>query len=215
MPPVVSIVGKARAGKTMLVERLIGELKGRGYRVATVKHIHQDLDLDKPGKDSWRHAQAGSDAVVISAPRKLALIKHQDHDASIAEILHLLGEEFDIVLIEGFRQSRIPKIEVHKRELKEGLLCSPEELMAIVTDELLEADLPQFSAEDIRGIADSIEEKLIAPRGEDLALFIDGSPIPLNRFAKKFIANTLIGMVSTLKGVGKVRSLEVSVRKSD
>lgn len=213
MPPVVCIVGKSRAGKTSLVERLIGELKRRDYRVATVKRIHQDLELDKPGKDSWRHAQAGSHAVVISAPQKLALMKPQDHDVSIAEILHLLGEEFDIVLIEGFRESRVPKIEVHKRELKEGLLCSPQELMAIVTDEPLEADLPQFSPEDIRGIADSIEEKLIAPRGEDLALFIDGSHISLNRFAKKFIANTLIGMVSTLKGVEKVRSLEVSVRK--
>lgn len=213
MPPVVCIVGKSRAGKTSLVERLIGELKRRDYRVATVKRIHQDLELDEPGKDSWRHAQAGSDAVIISAPQKLALMKPQDHDVSIAEILHLLGEEFDIVLIEGFRESRIPKIEVHKRELKEGLLCSPQELMAIVTDEPLEADLPQFSPEDIRGIADSIEEKLIAPRGEDLALFIDGSHIPLNRFAKKFIANTLIGMVSTLKGVEEVRSLEVSVRK--
>ncbi len=213
MPPVVSIVGKSQAGKTKLVERLIGELKGRGYRVATVKHNYQDFELDRPEKDSWRHAQAGSDAVVISAPQKLALIKPQDHDASIAEILHLLGEEFDIVLTEGFRRGHAPKIEVHHRKLKEGLLCSPEELMAIVTDEPFEADLPQFSPEDISGIADFIAERLIARRGEETVLFINGSPVPLNPFTKQFFANTLLGMVSTLKGVEEVRSLEISVRK--
>ncbi|MBE0416064.1 MAG: molybdopterin-guanine dinucleotide biosynthesis protein B, partial [Dehalococcoidia bacterium] len=135
MPPVVSIVGKSKAGKTALVERLVAELKGRGYRVATVKHNPQDFELDQAEKDSWRHAQAGSDAVVISSPQKLALIKHQDHDASIQEILHLLGEGFDIVITEGFRRGHAPKIEVHRKELAEGLLCSPAELFAIVTDE--------------------------------------------------------------------------------
>jgi molybdopterin-guanine dinucleotide biosynthesis protein B len=215
MPPVVSIVGKSKAGKTTLVERLVGELKGRGYRVATVKHNHQDFELDRPGKDSWRHAQAGSDAVVISSPRKLALIKPQDHDASIEEISHLLGEEFDIVLVEGFRQSRIPKIEVHRRELKEGLLCTPAELMAIVTDEPVEADLAQFPPEDISGIADLIAELLITRRAEDTVLFINGSYIPLSQFPKQFITSTLIGMVSTLKGVEKIRSLEISMRKAE
>jgi len=214
MPPVVSIVGKSKAGKTTLVERLVGELKGRGYRVATVKHNHQDFELDRPGKDSWRHAQAGSDAVVISSPQKLALIKPQDHDASIAEIQHFLSEEFDIVLVEGFREARIPKIEVHRHELKEGLICSPEELMAIVTDEPLEIKPPQFSHDDIAGIANLIVKLLIAQRREDTVLFINGSPVPLNRFAKQIIANALLGMVSTLKGVKKIRSLEVAVRKA-
>jgi len=164
MPPVVSIVGKSKAGKTTLMELLVAEFKGRGYRVATVKHNHHDFELDRPGKDSWRHAQAGSDAVVISSPKKLALIKPQDHDASIEEILHLLGEEFDIVLVEGFRRGHAPKIEVHRKELKEGLLCAPEELLAIVTDEPVDADLPQFAPEDASQIADLIEERLMTKR---------------------------------------------------
>lgn len=164
MPPVVSIVGKSKAGKTTLVERLVAELKGRGYRVATVKHNYQDFELDRPGKDSWRHAQAGSDAVVISSPHKLALIKPQDHDASLEEILHLLGQDFDIVLIEGFHRGNAPKIEVHRKGLDEGLRCTLEELLAIVTDEPVEADLPQFSLEDVSEIADLIEERLMAKR---------------------------------------------------
>jgi len=164
MPPVISIVGKSKTGKTTLLESLVAELKGRGYRVATVKHNHHDFELDRPGKDSWRYAQAGSDAVVISSPHKLALIKPQDHDASIEEILNLLGEEFDIVLIEGFRRGHAPKIEVHRKGLKEGLLCTLEELIAIVTDEPIDADVPQFSIGDASQITDLIEARLMAKR---------------------------------------------------
>lgn len=164
MPPVVSIVGQSKVGKTTLLERLLPELKGRGYRVATVKHNHHDFDLDRPGKDSWRHAQAGSDAVVISSPRRLALIKPQDHDASIDEILQLLGQGFDIVLIEGFRRGNAPKIEVHRKGLREGLLCNPEGLIAIVTDEPIDSDLPQFSSQDVSKIADLIEARVMAKK---------------------------------------------------
>ncbi|MFQ6112165.1 MAG: molybdopterin-guanine dinucleotide biosynthesis protein B, partial [Nitrospinota bacterium] len=75
MVPIICIVGKSEAGKTTLMESLIAELKGRGYSVATVKHDVHGVDLDQPGKDSWRYAQAGSDAVVLSSPTTLALIK--------------------------------------------------------------------------------------------------------------------------------------------
>src|SRR3972149_7687440 len=101
MTPVVSIVGKSNVGKTTLLERLVVEIKRRGYCVATIKHDVHGFDIDKPGKDSWRHAQAGSDAVVISSPQKLALIKKVDHDSSLDEILQLVGPHFDIILTEG------------------------------------------------------------------------------------------------------------------
>ena len=161
MPPVVSIVGKSKAGKTTLVERLVAELKGRGYRVATVKHSTHSFEMDHQGKDSWRHTQAGSDAVVISSPKKLALIRAQDHDATIEEILGLIGPEYDIVITEGFKKGPAPKIEVHRRGLEGGLICSPEELLAIVTDEPLQAGVLRFSPQDVEAIADLIEQRLI------------------------------------------------------
>lgn len=216
MLPVVSIVGKSKAGKTTLVERLVAELKGRGYRVATIKHVDRDFELDLSGKDSWRHAQSGSDAVVISSPRKIALIKPVDHDATIEEVLRLIGEDFDIVLTEGFRKGSAPKIEVHRKELKEGLLCPPKELLALVTDEPLDAEVPQFPWGDVSAVASLIEERLIAKRAaEDTVLFINGSPVPLNPFTKQFISSTLMGMVSALRGVRKIRSVEVFVRKKN
>jgi len=214
MIPVVSIVGKSKAGKTALIERLVVELKGRGYSVATIKHNPHGFDIDQPGKDSWRHARSGSDAVVISSPQRLAIIRPMDHDATIDEIQSLLGGDFDIVLTEGFRAGKAPKIEVHRKELKEGLLSSPKELLALVSDEPLPVDVPQFSAEDVAMIADLIEERLISRRAaQDAMLFVNGSPIALNPFTKQFIGNTLLGMISALRGVGRIRSLEVFVRK--
>lgn len=213
MTPVLSIVGRSDAGKTTLLEGLIAELKGRGYRVATIKHDVHGFEIDQPGKDSWRHAQAGSEAVVISSPEKLALIRRVDHDWSMEEIGQLLGD-FDITLTEGYKAGGAPKLEVHRHELGEGLLCTPEELIAVATDEPLEMPLPQFDLKDFPGMADLIEKRLLQGRGlEETALFVDGAPIPLSPFAREIIARTVRGMLSALKGVGDPRSILLHIRR--
>jgi molybdopterin molybdotransferase len=159
--PIVSIVGKSQSGKTVLMEQLIAEFKRRGYRVATLKHSRSGMEIDHPGKDSWRYAQAGSDAVLISSPDKLAFIKSLDHELSIEEILPIVGPEFDLVLVEGFKKSKTPKIEVHRKELGDDLLCSPEELLAIVTDESLDTDIIQLPWGDTVAVADFIEKNFV------------------------------------------------------
>jgi molybdopterin molybdotransferase len=159
--PIVSIVGKSQSGKTMLMEQLIAEFKRRGYRVAALKHSRGGMEIDHPGKDSWRYAQAGSDAVLISSPDKLAFIKNLDHELSIGGILPIVGPEFDIILVEGFKKSKIPKIEVHRKELGDDLLCSPEELSAIVTDGSLDTDIPQLPWGDVVAVVDFIEKNFV------------------------------------------------------
>jgi len=165
--PIVSIVGKSQSGKTMLMEQLIAEFKKRDCRVAAIKHCHGGMEIDHPGKDSWRYAQAGSDAVCISSPGKLAFIRNLDHDLSAEEILPVLGPEFDLVLVEGFKKSKLPKIEVHRKELGNDLLCSPEELSAVVTDgslDTLVADtckLTVFRSSDTVAVADFIEKNFV------------------------------------------------------
>jgi len=109
MPPIVSIVGKSSSGKTTLLEKLIKELKSRGYRVATVKHAPRESSFDEPGKDSWRHVRAGSEAAVISSSDKLVLIKPLGGEAGFEQIAHLLGEDYDIILAEGFQPGRYPQ----------------------------------------------------------------------------------------------------------
>jgi len=159
--PIVSIVGKSQSGKTVLMEQLIAEFKKRGYKVAALKHSHGGMEIDRPGKDSWRFAQAGSDAVCVSSPDKLALIKNLNHDLNIEEIMSIVGSEFDLIIAEGFRKSKIPKIEVHRKELGDDLLCSPEELSAIVTDESLDTAIPQLPWGDTVAVADFIEKNFV------------------------------------------------------
>jgi len=159
--PIVSIVGKSQSGKTVLMEQLIAEFKKRGYKVAALKHSHGGMEIDHPGKDSWRFAQAGSDAVLVSSPDKLAFIKKLNHDLNIEEIMPIVGPEFDLVLAEGFRKSKTPKIEVHRKELGDDLLCSPEELSAIVTDGSLDTDRAQLPWGDTVAVADFIEKNFV------------------------------------------------------
>ncbi len=165
--PLISVVGKSESGKTVLMEQLITEFKKRGYKVAAVKHCHAEMEIDHPGKDSWRYARAGSDAVCISAPDKLALIEKCDHELNIEEIMPIMGIQFDLVLVEGFKKKKLPKIEVHRRELGNDLLCSPQELSAVVTDEPLNslladsAKLSAFRWGDIAAVADFIEKNFL------------------------------------------------------
>jgi molybdopterin-guanine dinucleotide biosynthesis protein MobB len=212
MPSIVCIVGKSKAGKTELIERLIAEFKHRGYRVATIKHSIHEFELNQVGKDSWRHAQAGSDAVVIISPQKLAMTKKVDHDLSVEELNQVIGINFDIVLAEGFRQSKRPKIEVHRKELGE-LFCDPRELIAVVTDEPLEADVPQFSFDDTSGLAELIEKKLLTKKEEETLLSINGKPIPLSPFPQRFLSETIMGMVSALKEVEEPKTIDISIKR--
>lgn len=214
MLPIICIVGKSGSGKTALVERIIPELKRRGYRVASIKHNPHDFELDQPGKDSWRHAQAGSDAVVISSPQKVALIKGVEHDPTLGELLRLIGNDFDIVIAEGFKESEAPKIEVHRAELGEGLVCKPDELLAVATDEELGLPVLQCPLDDTPGLANLIEERFLAHRErEEVILFVNGERVPLSPFPRDFLYKTLLGMVSALKGAENVESLDIWLRK--
>ncbi|MFA5079990.1 MAG: molybdopterin-guanine dinucleotide biosynthesis protein B, partial [Dehalococcoidia bacterium] len=112
MVPVIAIVGKSGVGKTVIMEKLIAEFKTRGYRVAAVKHTHQTIDLDAPGKDTWRYSKAGSDAIAISSPTRVTIFNKLDHEPALEETVRLLGDGYDIILAEGFKDTRAPKIEV-------------------------------------------------------------------------------------------------------
>ncbi len=164
MLPVVSIVGKSKSGKTVLMEQLIAEFKRKGYKIAAVKHSRGGIEMDHPGKDSWRFAQAGSDAVLVTSPGKLAFVRSLDHDLNVEDILPIIGSGFDLVLVEGFKKSKTPKIEVHRKTLGDDLLFSAEELIAVVTDEPLDTGVVQFPWDDAVGVADFIERNFVSKK---------------------------------------------------
>lgn len=161
--PVVSFVGRSGVGKTTALERVIRELKQRGFKVGTVKHDAHDFEMDRPGKDSWRHGQAGSDVVVISGPHKMAMIRKLDQELPLDSILPLMGE-LDLVLTEGYKRGDRPKVEVSRREWGTELLCDAGELVALMCDYQSNVPVPQFGLEDAAGVADLLVELFI--RGE-------------------------------------------------
>jgi len=112
------------AGKTTFLEKLIQEFKVRDIKVGTIKHDVHGFDIDIPGKDTWRHTRAGVDAVVISSPAKVALIKKVPGELSLEQAAELISD-VDIILTEGYKRSGKPKIEINRSEKSNELLCPP------------------------------------------------------------------------------------------
>ncbi|MGA2333345.1 MAG: molybdopterin-guanine dinucleotide biosynthesis protein B [Syntrophales bacterium] len=162
MIPIISIVGRSNTGKTTLIEKLIPELRRRGYRVATIKHNVHGFDIDHEGKDSWRHKKAGARLTVIASPHRIAVIEDVSKDYELSELRDGYIRDVDVILSEGFKVNPHPKIEVVRAEMKHSPLCSREDnLLAIVSDEPVDRGVPCLDIDDIRGIADLIEDKFL------------------------------------------------------
>lgn len=162
MVPVISIVGKSNVGKTTLIEKLLKELKTRGYKVATVKHDVHGFAIDIPGKDTWRHSEAGADVVVISSPQKVAMITKVEQELTLDQVIERISG-VDLIITEGYKRSDKPKIEVFRRGIYDELLCSPEELIAIATDQTFNLGVPCYGLDDAAGLINRVEEVLLRP----------------------------------------------------
>ena len=167
-PPVVSIVAKSGTGKTTLLEKLIVEMKQRGFRVGAIKHDAHSFNIDHEGKDSWRLTQAGADIMLITSPEKLTMVKQytKEQEPTLAETVNTYCSDIDIVLTEGFKKSTMPKIEVHRQERSEKLLCRDEEydqsLIAVASDSPLKVDVPLYDINDAQGLCDLIVERFLS-----------------------------------------------------
>jgi len=160
--PIVSIVGRSNTGKTTLIEKLIPELKRRGYRVATIKHNIHGFDIDHEGKDSWRHKMAGALMTVIASPHRVAVIEDSDRDYELAELRDRYIRDVDIILSEGFKVNPHPKIEVVRSELKHAPICSKEDnLMAVVSDKPVDRGVPCLDIDNAKGLVDLIEKRFL------------------------------------------------------
>jgi molybdopterin-guanine dinucleotide biosynthesis adapter protein len=207
MPPIISIVGKSSTGKTTFLEKLIRDLSGRGYKLATIKHSHHSISFDNPNKDSWRHAQAGAKATLVSSTTEIQVIKPVPQEQTAEELARYLGEEYDLILTEGFSRGSAPKVEIHRKEAG-PLLESANNLVAVVTDEPLDTEAPQFGLEDVKQVADLLEKDFIQPNRERISLYVNGENIPLSGYPRQIMINLLLAMTRSLKGVPEIDHLE-------
>jgi molybdopterin-guanine dinucleotide biosynthesis protein MobB len=215
MRSIISIVGKSHSGKTTLLEKLIGELKGRGYRVAIVKHSHHADDLDTAAKDTWRFTRAGSELSAINSLDHLAIYRRTEHHFDPREIAAFVHWDYDFILTEGFKSSPYPKIEVHRHEQGEELLTDPDELLAVVSDAPLDVTVPRFAHDDVAGIADVIERQMTAKRREnEVDLIVNGSFVPVTPYLNDLLTRTLLAMIPRPDQNG-IKDLHLSLRRKD
>jgi molybdopterin-guanine dinucleotide biosynthesis protein MobB len=169
----LTVVGRKKRGKTTLVEQLIPEFKTRGYRVGSIKHTSGEHIFDVPGKDSFRHAQAGADCTLILSTSRLAFFSNRRPEVDERELLDLLFRGYDLIIGEGFKESTYPKIEVMDSSRDRKPLCAAQDkLMAVVCTGHIDSSIPVFSPNQIKELVDFLEEKVLEKKesGDELNL---------------------------------------------
>jgi len=168
--PVIGIAGWKKSGKTTLVERLVGEFTRRGLKVATVKHAHHDFQIDQGQTDSARHRRAGASQVAVVSAKRWALIGELETapEPDLAQVLTWLAP-CDLVIVEGYKSARIPKVETRRREMlgSKPLAQADANIIAVAADHAAEgAGRPVFALDDVAAIADFIALSLgLAAKG--------------------------------------------------
>jgi molybdopterin-guanine dinucleotide biosynthesis protein B len=155
---IFGLAGWSGSGKTTLLAALIPELVGRGVTVSTIKHAHHEFDIDQPGKDSWRHRQAGAREVMVASSRRFALM-HELRDAPEPSLDELVARmaPVDLLLVEGFKRDPHPKLEVHRPSVGKPFLYPDDpHILAIASDETLTVPLPLLPIGEVAAIADFI-----------------------------------------------------------
>ena len=163
-PPIVSFISRKNSGKTTLLEKLIPLLVRRGYKLGIIKHDTHGFDIDHPGKDSWRHKQAGAATVAISCPWKLSLIKDVEKEMSLERIAAEFFPDVDLVITEGYKKARKPQIEVFRTAIAPMPMCATQKnphLIGLVSDKMMDLGVPCIDLEAVESLADFLENRFL------------------------------------------------------
>ncbi|MDY6822067.1 MAG: molybdopterin-guanine dinucleotide biosynthesis protein B [Deferribacterota bacterium] len=215
---IISIVGTSDSGKTTLIEKLTTYLTEKGYKIATIKHDAHSFEIDKEGKDSYRHKQAGAKTVIISSSEKIAMINSVNKEPTLDELMLLLPEDIDLVITEGYKRSNKPKIEVFRTSHSREFLCKDDNtLVAVATDDLNAPELEnvnnKFFLDNIEDTATFIENNYIKKENNDnILLFVNGRQIHLNEFVKNTLMLTINALVKPLKGASNAKNIWLKIK---
>ena len=198
---IFAFVGVSDSGKTHLLRKLINELKNRGHAVSVIKHCAHGFDLEGQGKDTAQFREAGADYVCMYSPDGMAVFQQKKTELDVERISREYLKCSDFILVEGAKSDKkLKKIEVLRKGISEEISCSPEELIAVVSDFDPGKDIPVFHPEDIEKIADFMEN-YPEEKEPQLWLDIDEVSVPMNPFVLKIFSNTLMGMIRSLEGI--------------
>lgn len=159
--PIITFIGRSNSGKTTLLTKIIPDLKSRGYGIATIKHSHHDVDVDKEGKDSWKHRKAGAETVLLLSGKRLSCIREFEEEPKVEDISGLYIHDADIILAEGFKGSHLPRIWVFRGEATLPSARKDDNLLAVVSDREVDLGVPWFHIDDAASISSFIEDSFL------------------------------------------------------
>jgi len=213
--PILSIVGRSNSGKTTLLEKLVRELTARGRSVGTIKHhYHGPVEVDVPGKDSWRHRQAGALVVVLSAPRTLFVLRETSGELPLEVLAHQTLSDVELILTEGFKSGPMPKIEVNRAAQGLPLLCGPaDRLVAVVSDRQIDVAVPRFGLEEVSPLAEFIEAEFLAScRPSTVEVLIGDRRAALDEESQQILARVVRSLVGDRRELGSGPPIEIRIR---
>lgn len=189
-PAIFGIYGKSNTGKTSLIIKIINTLTKDGIRIACIKKSNKIIDIDTKGKDTWKYAEAGSKIMVLSSKNNtdILLKKRQDIEEIIDQISYI--NKYDLIIIEGANESYIPKIRLGNIEKRENTILT--------------------YSDDFSGLIKIIKKEINRRnKMDDIKIKVNGKNIPLTEFPTEMIKNTICGMLTSLRGVEKIRTVEI------
>lgn len=223
MIPILCVTGFSGSGKTTLIERLLPELTARGLLVGTLKHDVHGAEPDHEGKDTWRHARAGSHQVALSSPRCVITRRYVAADSEPTELAALFDERTDLVLAEGYSSSDLPKLEVFAPDGGKADARARRSVIATVRAPRPAADLPDFTDDQVPELADFVlrwHESLRrtveggqAATAPEVVLCLDGRPLPLKPFLARMLEGIVLGYLASLKWVGAPTRIDLTIRR--
>jgi molybdopterin-guanine dinucleotide biosynthesis protein B len=199
-------VGLPKSGKTSFLETLVRELAKRKYRIGTLKHTSHPFEMDREGKDSFRLKQSGSVISGVFTNDGIGIVRDFNEKEDLDRIIEDAFNEMDLVLIEGYKLGKYPKILVMKEqdlehEIKE---FNREEIVAVVGDTEVDTDLNYYGKYEVKKIVELLELEFIKPYSiQEIDLFINNKPVILNDFVQKLVKNIINAVIESLKGIDK------------
>lgn len=217
MIPIICFVGASNSGKTTVLERLIPELNRRGYVIGAIKHDAHSFEMDREGKDTWRHREAGARTIAISSPAQVASIRRVNSEMALEEVVGRYFWQEDLIVAEGFKRLRFPKIEVFRSVIEPNPICGPgDNRIAMVSDDPVRGEVPVFGFRETDRLADFLEDRYLKGRKRmDALVRLDGKQLPMNDFVRDFLIGGVRGMLSTLRGWDSPRTIDIQIRLED
>lgn len=212
MIPMIAFVGDKKSGKTLILEQVVKTLTKRQKKIALLKHTAHSFKLDYPETDTARIFQAGAQLVAIAGKQELGLYGQMGFELDPEAVRDLFFPAVEAVLVEGYRNSLLPKIVVSLRHEVPAWARELGGLLAVVSENKPSFPVKHFKPTQINRLADLIEAFIKAHRGKrEVKIYLDGKPLQIKPFIKDFFLNTITAMVGSLKGTEGARRIQLTI----